>query len=147
MDLMADYVHLLDDDRLEEWVELFVEDCVYKILSRENLEDDLPLELMSCSNKNMVRDRVLSLRQANVYNIHRDRHLLGTVRVLGEQGGLYQVQANYAAYQSNQDGETELFSVGTYRDRIRFLDGRPYFKEKIVIADTFAVARMLSTPL
>jgi 3-phenylpropionate/cinnamic acid dioxygenase small subunit len=67
--------------------------------------------------------------------------------VLGEQGGLYQVQANYAAYQSNQDGETELFSVGTYRDRIRFLDGRPYFKEKIVIADTFAVARMLSTPL
>lgn len=147
MDLMADYVHLLDDDRLEEWVELFVEDCVYKILSRENFEDDLPLELMSCSNKNMVRDRVLSLRQANVYNIHRDRHLLGTVRVLGEQGGLYQVQANYAAYQSNQDGETELFSVGTYRDRTRFLDGRPYFKEKIVIADTFAVARMLSTPL
>jgi len=25
VDLMADYVHLLDDDRLEEWVDLFVE--------------------------------------------------------------------------------------------------------------------------
>lgn len=147
IDLMADYVHLLDDDRLEEWVELFVEDCVYKILSRENVEADLPLELMSCGNKNMVRDRVLSLREANVFNIHWDRHVLGTIRVAGEQGGLYRVRTNYAAYQTNQDGETALFSVGVYEDQVLFRDGRPYFKEKIVIADTFAVARMLSTPL
>ncbi len=146
-DLMADYCHFIDDNRLEEWLDFFVEDCVYKILSRENEESSLPLDLMSCLNKNMLRDRVLSLRQANIYNIHTDKHVLGAVRVLGAENGAYRVRANYAAYQTNQDGLTELFGVGTYQDRIVFVGGKPYFKEKIVIADTFGIARMLSTPL
>lgn len=146
-DLMADYCHFIDDNRLEEWLDFFVEDCVYKILSRENEDGNLPLELMSCANKNMLRDRVLSLRQANIYNIHTDKHVLGAVRVLGAENGVYRVRSNYAAYQTNQDGLTDLFGVGTYRDRIVFVEGRPYFKEKIVVADTFGIARMLSTPL
>ena len=68
--LIADYAHYIDDDRLEEWLDFFSEDCVYKILSRENVEQALPLELLSCRNKNMLRDRILSLREANIYNIH-----------------------------------------------------------------------------
>jgi len=146
-DLMADYCHFIDDDRLEAWLDFFAEDCVYKILSRENVESNLPLELMLCSNKNMLRDRVLSLRQANIYNIHHDKHVLGAVRVFAPEAGLYRVQANYTVYQTNQDGVSALFSVGTYRDVIRFVDGRPLFQEKIVVADTFGIPRMLSTPL
>jgi anthranilate 1,2-dioxygenase small subunit len=146
-DLMADYCHYLDDDRLEEWLDFFTEDCQYKILSRENVEDDLPLELLSCRNKNMLRDRILSLREANIYNIHFDKHLLGAVRILGAENGGYRVQANYSHYQSNQDGISELFSVGTYRDLIIFADGKPLFQEKIAVADTFGIPRLLSTPI
>ncbi|MBT4427800.1 MAG: aromatic-ring-hydroxylating dioxygenase subunit beta [Rhodospirillaceae bacterium] len=146
-DLLADYCHFIDDDRLEEWLDFFTEDCVYKILSRENEESGLPLELLSCRNKNMLRDRILSLREANIYNIHFDKHLLGAVRILGEEGGDYRVQANYSVYQSNQEGVSELFSVGTYRDLITFADGKPLFKEKIAVADTFGIPRLLSTPI
>jgi anthranilate 1,2-dioxygenase small subunit len=146
-DLMADYCHYIDDDRLEEWLDFFTEDCIYKILSRENVENDLPLELLSCRNKNMLRDRILSLREANIYNIHFDKHILGAVRILGEENGGYRVQTNYTVYQSNQDGVSELFNVGTYRDLIVFADGKPLFKEKIAIADTFGIPRLLSTPI
>ena len=146
-DLMADYCHYIDDDRLEEWLDFFTEDCIYKILSRENVENDLPLELLSCRNKNMLRDRILSLREANIYNIHFDKHILGAVRILAEENGAYRVQANYTVYQSNQDGVSELFNVGTYRDLIVFADGKPLFKEKIAIADTFGIPRLLSTPI
>jgi anthranilate 1,2-dioxygenase small subunit len=146
-DLMADYCHYIDDDLLEDWLDFFTEDCVYKILSRENVENDLPLELLSCRNKNMLRDRILSLREANIYNIHFDKHILGAVRILAEENGAYRVQANYTVYQSNQDGVSELFNVGTYRDLIVFADGKPLFKEKIAIADTFGIPRLLSTPI
>ena len=146
-DLMADYCHYIDDDRLEDWLDFFTEDCVYKILSRENVENDLPLELLSCRNKNMLRDRILSLREANIYNIHFDKHILGAVRILAEENGAYRVQANYTVYQSNQDGVSELFNVGTYRDLIVFADGKPLFNEKIAIADTFGIPRLLSTPI
>jgi anthranilate 1,2-dioxygenase small subunit len=144
---MADYCHYIDDDLLEDWLDFFTEDCVYKILSRENVENDLPLELLSCRNKNMLRDRILSLREANIYNIHFDKHILGAVRILAEENGAYRVQANYTVYQSNQDGVSELFNVGTYRDLIVFADGKPLFKEKIAIADTFGIPRLLSTPI
>lgn len=146
-DLMAEYVHLIDEDRLEEWVDLFVDDCSYKILSRENVEAGFPLELLSCHNKHMLRDRILSLREANLYNLHSDKHVLGAVQVLDESSGTWSVKANFAVYQSNLEGETDLFGVGTYRDQIVFNEGRPLFKEKIVVNDTFAVARMLSTPI
>lgn len=145
--LIADYAHYIDDDRLEEWLNFFSEDCVYKILSRENVEQALPLELLSCRNKNMLRDRILSLREANIFNIHFDKHIIGAIRILGEQQGNYRIQANYSLYQTNQDGESILFSVGTYRDLITFSNDAPLFKEKIVIVDTFAIARLLSTPI
>ena len=125
----------------------FSEDCVYKILSRENVEQALPLELLSCRNKNMLRDRILSLREANIYNIHFDKHILGAVRILGVKRGDYSIQANYSLYQTNLDGESMLFSVGTYRDLITFSNNTPLFKEKIVVVDTFGISRLLSTPI
>ena len=145
--LMADYVHLIDEDRLEEWVDLFTDDCTYKILSRENVDAGYSLELMACDNKGMLRDRVVSLREANLYNLHTDKHVLSVVRVLGCGDGAWSVQANFSVYQSTLGGETDLFAVGTYRDKVIFEDGRPLFAEKIVVNDTFAVARMLSTPI
>ena len=59
-DLMAEYGMALDEDRLEEWVELFEEDCDYRVVTRENAEQGLPNVLMWCDNKNMLRDRIES---------------------------------------------------------------------------------------
>ena len=49
---MADHTCTsIDEDRLEEWVELFTDDCTYKILSRENVERRLSRsKLLSCHN-------------------------------------------------------------------------------------------------
>ena len=41
--LISDYVHALDDGELERWPDFFTEDCIYKIIPRENYENDLPL--------------------------------------------------------------------------------------------------------
>ena len=146
-DLLAEYGHLIDSDRLEDWLELFVEDCVYKIVPRENHVRGLPLSLMLCENKNMLRDRVQSLRSANIYNIHVDRHLISGTRYRGEVDGAHVVEANYAVFQTDQDGVSRLFSVGRYLDRVVFENGMPRFREKLVIADTSSVPTLLATPL
>src|SRR6266851_5038296 len=39
--LISDYVHCIDDDRLEEWPGFFADPCVYKITSAENYERGL----------------------------------------------------------------------------------------------------------
>ena len=74
-DLLAEYALRLDEDRLEEWIDLFDADCSYKVVTRENVEQDLPNILIWCANQDMLRDRVASYRDVNEYNLHWDRHV------------------------------------------------------------------------
>jgi anthranilate 1,2-dioxygenase small subunit len=144
--LLETYASLIDDDRLEEWVELFVEDCVYEILTKENVAQSLPLPLVLCDNKDMLRDRILSLREANIYNIHTDRHVLSLVRQDATDRSI-DASASFALYQTNQDGETRLFSVGRYRC-VMVRDGdRLLLKRMTVIVDTAGVLTLLATPI
>lgn len=147
IELMDEYVERIDDDRLEEWLDLFAEDCSYRIAPRENVDQNLPASIIHCPNKNALRDRIVSLRNANAYNLHYDRHLVSNVRVAPAAGGLWQLKANYAAYQTTHGGESRLFSVGRYRDKLRFEGERLLFTEKLVIVDTFSVPTLLATPL
>ena len=146
-DLFADYGAHLDADRLEDWLELFVEDCVYQIVPRENAELGLPVTLMLCENKDMLRDRIVSLRQANEYSIHTDKHLISNVRVKGKAGDGYAVEANYVMYQADNEGNGSLFSFGTYVDEVVFADDGPKFRAKTVIVDNWLIPHMLSTPI
>lgn len=145
--LLIEYVTLIDEDRLEEMLALFAEDASYRIIPRENVEQGLPLTLMLCENKRMLRDRIVSLREANIYNIHRDRHLLSCVRYLGEEDGAHRAEASFAVYQTTQEGVSRLFSVGKYVDRVAWQDDRLVFVEKIVMVDTAAVRTLLATPI
>ena len=138
-DLMAEYGMALDEDRLEDWVELFAEDCDYRVVTRENVEQDLPNVLMWCDNKNMLRDRVESYREVNLYNPHYDRHVIGPLRKLGENS----FEASYSLFQTDLEGVSRLFSVGRYRVEV---SGKR-IKTMLVIADTGAIPSLLATPI
>jgi len=66
----------------------------------------------------MLEDRIRALCEANKYNIHTDRHLIGLPRLIGEIDDAKLVEAQFAVYQTDQEGETRLFATGLYRDRI-----------------------------
>jgi len=146
-DLFYESAHCIDTDRLEEWIDFFTDDGVYKIVPKENYDRGLPAVIVWCDNKDMLRDRIVSLRNANIYNFHTDRHIIGNIRFLSEDAGVHAVESNYALYQTDPEGESRLFSVGIYMDKVVFLDGAAKFKERIVIVDTCAVHSMVSTPI
>jgi anthranilate 1,2-dioxygenase small subunit len=145
--MLADYGWLIDEGRLDEWLELFSEQCVYKVVPRENIALGLSGFLILCESKDMLRDRIMSLRQANKYNIHTPRHVIGLPRFRRIDARSFAAEMSYAVFQSNQDGESRLFSVGTYTDRIEIENGVARLREKIVIVDTFSVPSLLAVPL
>ncbi len=57
------------------------------------------------------------------------------------------VEATFAVYQTDQEGESRLFATGLYRDALVTEAGRLKFRDKTVLLDTFAVPSLLSTPL
>jgi anthranilate 1,2-dioxygenase small subunit len=140
---MAEYGMALDEDRLEDWVELFDEDCDYRVVTRENVEQGLPNVLMWCDNKNMLRDRVESYREVNEYNLHYDRHVIGPLRMLGEST----FEASYSLFQTDLEGNSRLFSVGRYRVEALMKDGAARIKTMLVVADTGTIPSLLATPI
>ena len=141
--LMAEYGMALDEDRLEDWVELFDEACDYRVVTRENVEQNLPNVLMWCDNKNMLRDRVESYRQVNLYNPHYDRHVIGPLRMLGENT----FETSYSLFQTDLEGNSRLFSVGRYRVESVLRNSRALLKSMLVIADTGTIPSLLATPI
>ena len=76
MMLQDRYVSALDNDRLEDWPKLFVEDCFYEIIPKENEDSGLPAPVIHCDSAAMLRDRVISLRKANIYEKPTYRHFV-----------------------------------------------------------------------
>lgn len=151
-DLLAEYGALLDGEKYDEWLDLFAAECRYNVVPRENYDRGLPAALIFCDSRAMLEDRIRALREANKFNIHKDRHLIGLPRIIGSHAdglepGDLEIEAPFAVYQTDQEGETRLFATGLYRDRLALGHGSPRIRDKLILLDTFAVPSLLATPL
>jgi anthranilate 1,2-dioxygenase small subunit len=150
-ELQYAYIHCIDADRLEEWPDFFTDPCVYEVTTRENIDQGLPIGVIYCDSKGMLHDRVIALRQANIYGPHRYRHLVSAVRVTRVDDNVVTAETNYAVYRTMLDpvhyGSSELYSVGLYQDTIVIEDGIARFREKKVLVDTARILSLLVTPL
>jgi anthranilate 1,2-dioxygenase small subunit len=146
-DLLAEYGALLDSAKYDEWLGLFAAECRYSVIPRENFERGLPVGLMFCDSRAMLEDRIMALREANKYNIHTDRHLIGLPRLLSPESEQLVVETPFAVFQTDQEGATRLFATGLYRDRLELAERGLKIRDKLVLLDTFAVPTLLATPL
>jgi anthranilate 1,2-dioxygenase small subunit len=146
-ELLDRYVSALDNDRLEEWANLFTEDCLYEIVPKENADFGLPAPVIHCTNAKIVRDRVTSLRNANIYEEHTYRHMYSGLTVEVRDPGTVAMESSYLVVNTGQDGTSAVYQAGCYKDVVvRTAEGWR-FKEKRVIYDTSRVPTLLATPI
>src|SRR5690348_212035 len=112
--LIAAYVDCIDEDRLEEWPDFFVEQCRYVITSRASHEAELPHGVVYAASRGMLIDRVMALRRANIFEPHRYRHIVGPIRMERIEGTVAEVRSNFIAVRIMHDGEMSLFAAGRY---------------------------------
>ena len=146
-DLNARYAHALDDDKLEAWPDFFVEQGRYRITTAENFEHGLPLGMIYATSRAMLRDRVKALREANVYEGQRYRHVLGTPLLAGLDKGIVRARTGFMVARVMRTGETTLFATGCYEDRVVIGTADAHFAEKTVILDSRQVDTLLAIPL
>ncbi|WP_298931897.1 anthranilate 1,2-dioxygenase small subunit AndAd [uncultured Ramlibacter sp.] len=145
--LQERYSAALDNDRLEEWASLFTHDCNYEIVPRENADLGLPIGLIHCDNQRMLRDRVLSLRHANIYETHSCRHLTSGLQITAVDDDTVEAASSYVVVQTRTDGASFVYQAGRYHDRIvRTPEGWRY-KSRRAIYDTSRVMTLLATPI
>ena len=146
-DLCAAYVDCIDDDRLEEWPDFFVENCRYLITNRESHAAGLRHGIIYCASRGMLADRVMALRRANIFEAHRYRHITGPVRIDRVEGGVAETRMNFLAVRIMHDGESRLFATGRYLGRIDIAHTPYRFIERIVVLDSQKIDTLLVIPL
>lgn len=146
-DLNASHVELIDDDRLEEWPNLFEEDCVYTVISAENRNRGMNLAAIFCDSRRMLVDRIISLRRANIYPAHSYRHILSPSRIVASTPEFVTAQTNYAVLMTRNDGRTSIYNSGKYIDEVSLTGGEPRFRSKTAIFDTHLIDTMMVRPI
>jgi len=146
--LVARYAQALDDDRLEAWPDFFTDDCRYLVTTADNVAQGMPLGMIYATSRAMLRDRVRSLRDANVYEAQRYRHMIAPPVIEPGEGDVVRAQTSFMVVRTMHSGETMMFVTGRYDDRI-LLEGpeAPRFVEKTVVLDSRVVDTLLAIPI
>ena len=146
-ELIGEYAERIDEDRLEEWPELFADPCRYLVISRSNHEAGMRQGVMYAATRGMLLDRVFSIRRANLFEPHRYRHVIGPIRVKEVTGQHAVVHSHFIVARIMHDGVTSLFATGRYLDRID-ISATPYrFSERVVVLDSDKIDTLLAIPL
>ena len=143
------YAAALDEQRLMDWVELFDDNAHYVVLSRENFERNLPVGLIYCENKGMIRDRAFALKETAMFAPRYVRHLIANLAVEAEASdGTIAARANYVVLQVLFDRpDATLHQVGTYYDRFRRTAKGLKLAERRCVYDHLLVPNALCLPV
>lgn len=146
--LYSAHAELLDEQRLADWLELFEETCLYRVISRENHEAGLPLALMRCEGVPGLRDRVHAIEESSVFAPRTMRHIVSGLRVhRSTEPDRYFAKASYVVLQSLEGEHSTVHSCGTYVDELRDHGGELRFAAKTAIYDGALVVNSMVFPL
>lgn len=145
--LNADYAAAIDDNRLEDWPALFTEACFYRITTAQNHARGLPAGLVYADSRQMLADRVLSLRKANVYERQSYRHIIGLPRIERQSAEATQARTPFVILRIMRTGQTEVFASGNYLDEVKTVEGRLRLSRRDVICDSQRIDTLLALPL
>ena len=145
--VQADYARCIDDDRLESWPDYFDDPCTYLITTAANYREGLQAGIVFATSRGMLVDRVSALREANIYERHAYRHILGLPAILSQEGDRVRSETPFLVARIMRDGETDIFATGRYLDVYRIADGKARLAERSVICDSSRIDTLLALPL
>ena len=116
--LYSDYAAAVDSAQWDKWIEFFTDECEYKIQPRENYERGFPLATLALLSKNMLKDRVYGIHETLYHDPYYQRHVVGLPIIREEKDNVIVAEANYAVFRTKLSGESTVFNVGRYLDRL-----------------------------
>jgi anthranilate 1,2-dioxygenase small subunit len=146
--LIYEWARAIDENRVEAICDLLLPAGRYTVTSRFNSDRGLPLAIIDCRSAAQLRDRIMSMRLANVYEPHHYRHIVSGVQIIGEEDGALAVRSNYMIVRTMElDGNMKIFSTGQCHDLVEVSGGEARFRQRKFIYDSRVVETLLVIPL
>ena len=145
--LYADYALAVDSGQWDLWPEFFTEQCVYKLIPRENHERGFPLCTLSFTSKGMLKDRVYGIQETLYHDPYYQRHVVGAPLVRKVEGDRIHAEANYAVFRTKLDKESTVFNVGRYIDTLVQTPEGLKFAERLCVYDSEMIPNAIIYPI
>jgi len=145
--LYADYALAVDSGQWDLWPEFFTEQCVYKLIPRENHERGFPLCTLSFTSKGMLKDRVYGIQETLYHDPYYQRHVVGAPVVRKVEGDRIHAEANYAVFRTKLDKESTVFNVGRYIDTLVPTPEGLKFAERLCVYDSEMIPNAIIYPI
>jgi p-cumate 2,3-dioxygenase beta subunit len=129
---------LLDDWKLNDWESLLADDACYYVPPNDHLESDHRSTLfLVADDRERIRQRVIRINDPNChaeYPKSRTRRMISNVRIMGVEGDLVTVTANFVCYRFRRYERIREY-VGGYRYILRRSGDSFKIKERRVLID------------
>jgi p-cumate 2,3-dioxygenase beta subunit len=129
---------LLDEWKLKEWEALLTEDATYFVPPNDHLESDHRNTLfLVADDRERIRQRIIRINDPNChaeYPKSRTRRMISNVRIVGVEGDLVTVAANFVCYRYRRYERIREY-VGAYRYILRRAGDSFRIKERRVLID------------
>ncbi len=145
-DFYDEYYTVLDDVRLDEWPALFTEDCVYRVIPRENYEAGYTLSTIYAESRGMLVDRVMGMTRTQMYAPRYYRRFPGPLRVVSRDADSVRSRHNLLVVQTLIDKKSEIVLSAVCHDVLVNDEGRNRLRERIVVFDSEMIPNSLIYP-
>jgi anthranilate 1,2-dioxygenase small subunit/terephthalate 1,2-dioxygenase oxygenase component beta subunit len=138
----------IDSDRLEKWPAFFLEQCLYKVTTADNYAKGYQAGIIYADTRAMLTDRIFALREANIYERQRYRHILGMPLITAEADGSVSAETSFLVIRTMREGQMDVFVAGVFLDTLRRDQAGAWrYAERIVVCDSQRFDTLLAIPL
>jgi anthranilate 1,2-dioxygenase small subunit len=95
----------------------------------------------------MLRDRVVSLRNANIFQPVVYRHFISGLSIVAASPDQVEMRCSYLVINTSQLGQSTVYQTGRYHDLVVRQENGWRFKTKRVIYDTSRIQTALAIPI
>jgi 3-phenylpropionate/cinnamic acid dioxygenase small subunit len=145
-DFFDDYYTCLDDVQLEAWPDFFTDDCLYRVIPRENHEAGYTLCTIQAESRGMLVDRVMGLTRTQMFAPRYYRRFPGPLRIVSRDGDGVRTRHNLLLVQTLIDKQSEIVLAAVCHDLVVRDGGRPRLRERIVVFDSEMIPNSLIYP-
>lgn len=145
-DFNTAYADCLDDGDINQWPSFFTEDCIYKIIARENWDQGLPLATLFAEGRGGLVDRTVAVTKTTVFRKRYLRHFITNTRIRAVDGATIKAEANFQVLETTTDEFTKVLSTGRYIDTFQRLGGALKLKKRVCVYDSEMVPATIVYP-
>ncbi|CAN5366150.1 aromatic-ring-hydroxylating dioxygenase subunit beta [soil metagenome] len=145
--LYADYASAVDSGNWDLWPEFFTDDCIYKLIPRENHERGFPLATLFFESKGMLKDRVYGIKETLFHDPYYQRHVVGTPLIHSAGAERFETEANYAVFRTKLSKASTVFNVGRYIDTIVRTPEGLKFASRLCVFDSEMIPNSIIYPI